>query len=88
MKKTILDPELLSLTRQQRCRACGKSPPNDPAHIRSRGSGGGDRLEDGTPNVIALCRTCHQIQHAHGWEYMVEKFQLPIDLDGIYPKLN
>lgn len=84
----IFDAELVSLTRLQKCRVCGQNPPSDPAHIHSRGAGGGDRLEDGTPNIIALCRMHHAESHAHGWEYMVEKYGIPIDLSGIYPRLK
>ena len=37
--------------------------PADPAHIKSRGSGGGDDHH----NVIPLCRAHHSEQHMKGW---------------------
>jgi 5-methylcytosine-specific restriction endonuclease McrA len=66
------------------CEVCGRPGPNDAAHIRSKGAGGGDELW----NLMTLCRKDHQIQHAMGIESFVEKYGLPIDLDGIYPKRN
>lgn len=53
------DEDLLEYARQQPCVACGSPPPSDPHHVRSRGAGFGDRLEDGTSNVVSLCRPCH-----------------------------
>lgn len=53
------DEKLLEYARQQPCVACGDPPPSDPHHVKSRGAGHGDRLEDGTCNVVSLCRGCH-----------------------------
>lgn len=58
------------LCRRLPCAACGRPGPSDPAHVISRGAGGGDR-----GNVIPLCKNdlktlhegCHQVQHQRGW---------------------
>lgn len=42
------------------CVACGRRPPSDPAHVRSRGAGGTDS------DAVPLCRGCHQAQHVEG----------------------
>lgn len=39
------------------CRVCGAAPPNDPAHIVSRGQGGPDLAW----NILPLCRTDHSL---------------------------
>jgi len=49
------------LARSLPCLACGRRPPSDPAHVRSRGSGGRDR-----GNVVGLCRPCHVRQGTLG----------------------
>ena len=49
--------------------ACGGHP-TDPAHIKSRGSGGGDELN----NLVAACRPCHVLSHAIGWFDFCLKF--------------
>lgn len=40
---------------------CKSLPPSDPAHVRSRGAGGGDWA-----NVVPFCRRHHDEQHAIG----------------------
>jgi 5-methylcytosine-specific restriction endonuclease McrA len=62
--------ELLDWIKEMRCVACGLSGPSDPAHIRSRGAGGGDTFD----NVIPLCRPCHSLQHNSGWAYFSERY--------------
>lgn len=49
------------LARRMPCLVCGRRPPSDPAHVRSRGAGGRDR-----GNVVPLCRACHMRQGAVG----------------------
>lgn len=44
------------------CIACGFRK-TDPAHVKSRGAGGGDEEF----NVMPLCRRCHTRQHTDGW---------------------
>lgn len=43
------------------CLVCGAAPPSDPAHVTTRGAGGGDRY-----NVVPLCREHHDEQHRNG----------------------
>lgn len=57
------DDSLLAAVRGFRCAACGKEPPSDPAHVRSRGAGGPDEPW----NLLPLCRNHHQEQHKRGW---------------------
>lgn len=40
------------------CLACGAYP-TDPAHVKPTGRGHGDWLEDGSGNLVPLCRPCH-----------------------------
>ena len=40
---------------------CKRLPPGDPAHVRSRGAGGGDWA-----NVVPFCRRHHDEQHSIG----------------------
>ncbi len=42
----------------------------DPAHIKSRGAGGGDEWW----NVMALCHTHHQQQHTMPWREFAELY--------------
>lgn len=64
------DEELREFVRRQPCVAFGHEPPNQCAHVRSRGAGWGDWI-DGAPNVVSLCATCHRSQHQRG----IETFQ-------------
>ncbi len=59
--------ELAEFVRGLPCCACGDHAPSDPAHIKSRGAGGHAWNEDGTGNIIPLCRACHTEQHSSGW---------------------
>lgn len=55
----IQDRELLRAVAQQPCAACGRRPPhdgaNDPHHVTTKGSGGGDV----PTNIMPLCREHH-----------------------------
>lgn len=44
------------------CMSCLAAPPNDCAHVRSRGAGGT------SAETVPLCRRCHSLVHAVGWE--------------------
>ena len=55
------DRKLLDEIKALPCIACGMGP-CDPAHLKSKGSGGDDTWE----NVIPLCRKCHHYQHLIG----------------------
>ena len=68
--KRVRNEEVLSIVRQKPCFACGKEGPSDPHHVRSRGAGGGDTLE----NLYALCREHHQMIHAVGPAIMLKRF--------------
>lgn len=45
------------------CLVCGRHGV-DPAHVKPTGKGWGDRLPDGTGNLVPLCRKHHDEQHA------------------------
>lgn len=62
-KRRLNDESALERARMLPCVRCGKPPPNDPAHIKSKGSGGDD-IDD---NLLPLCRECHRYQHWIGW---------------------
>lgn len=68
--KRIVDKNLLEVIRNLPCSACGKRAPSDPAHVKSRGSGG----PDSAFNVIPLCRQHHSEQHASGFLNMIKKY--------------
>lgn len=46
-----------------RCESCRRTVPTDPHHLQRRGHGGG-RLIDVSINLMALCRRCHDAEHA------------------------
>jgi len=54
-KDTSQDAQLLRSFRELPCMACGKFPPNEAHHIKTRGSGGGDDYW----NILPLCTSCH-----------------------------
>ncbi len=60
----------LELTRQLDCVLCYHPPPNDPHHLRSRGAGGTDEIE----NLVPLCRKCHTAIHTTGIVEQAEKY--------------
>lgn len=54
--------ENIEFIRQLPCQVCGKNPPSDPHHYRTRGAGGGDELT----NLMALCHPHHVEIHTIG----------------------
>lgn len=66
------------------CFVCGSPPPNTVDHIRTRGSGG----DDSPTNVWPLCGDCHLEKGQMGVKTFAETYKLPLDVSGIYPKLN
>lgn len=79
--KRKVDKELLAKIKTQPCAICGSLKDIDPAHIKSRGSGGPD--EDW--NLVALCRFDHIRQHASGFVKLYEKhesFRLALQAKG------
>lgn len=65
----LSDRALLDAVATRPCQAC-LAKPSDPAHIRSRGAGGGDYHW----NVMPLCRIHHIEQHKIGWTAFAEKY--------------
>lgn len=65
--KRVVDEDALARYRGKPCAICSK--PSDPAHIKSRGSGG----NDADWNLISLCREHHSIQHSLGWTTFFKK---------------
>lgn len=63
------DENVLNVYRKARCCLCGCRP-CDPAHIKTRGSGGPDEHW----NLIALCREHHTEQGQIGFWRMCEKY--------------
>ncbi len=67
--KRISDPKLLAKVRENRCAVCGVRGV-DPAHIKSKGSGGNDVPD----NLLGFCRRHHSEQHSLGWSKFVELY--------------
>jgi hypothetical protein len=65
----IKNRKLMDSFHSQPCIVCG-APESEPAHIKSRGSGG----DDTESNIIPLCHPHHQLQHSRGWYYMAANF--------------
>lgn len=66
----IKDRKLLAEVRKRPCAACGKPPPSDAHHWKSKGSGGGDTEE----NLVALCRRDHALYHQVGPSKFFERY--------------
>jgi len=64
------DDSILDTIRAKPCAACGHPPPSDPDHIRTRGAGGTNALY----NLMPLCRQCHTIRHASGYNRLIELY--------------
>lgn len=67
--KRIEDQNILDFYRRRRCDICGVKP-SDPAHIKTRGSGGNDEHF----NLLSLCRIHHTEQGQIGFWKMVKKY--------------
>lgn len=65
------------------CMVCNAPPPSDACHITTKRLRG-----DALDNLMPLCRREHQEQHRIGIKSFVRKYNLPIDLSGIYAKLE
>lgn len=70
-------PENLEKIRQRPCLVCKRPPPSDPHHVKSRGAGGTDEME----NLIPLCRRHHVEIHQIGRKTFVKKYSLNIHKD-------
>lgn len=73
--KRKVDRAFLDTFHDMRCIACKKRG-CDPAHIKTRGSGGDDTYN----NVMPLCRKHHTEQGQIGWKKMSVKYRA-VDLD-------
>ncbi len=90
--KRIVNKALLADFRARCCLVCGKTP-CDPAHIKTRGSGGVDEEW----NLLSLCRAHHTMQGSMGFYRFSEKFPMvkwaldykgwEFDMTGPVPKL-
>ena len=67
--KPTHDPALLQRVREQFCLVCGDTP-CDPDHVKTRGAGGGDTID----NVMPLCRRHHTERGTLGIASMVNKY--------------
>jgi hypothetical protein len=63
------DENLLEFYRKRRCDICNRVP-CDPAHIKTRGSGGPDEHW----NLMSLCRVHHTEQGQLGFFKMCQKY--------------
>jgi 5-methylcytosine-specific restriction endonuclease McrA len=64
------DLSALAAAKELRCLVCGAME-TDPAHVKSRGSGG----PDVSWNLMALCRTHHTEQHKIGIKTFIAKYK-------------
>lgn len=60
----------IELIRDLPCMVCGSSPPSDPHHWKSRGSGGSDHLN----NLVSLCHNDHVLFHSIGAKSFWDKY--------------
>lgn len=49
-------------TQELTCAACGRDPPNEAHHIKTKGAGGPDKAW----NLLPLCHSCHMLWHSEG----------------------
>lgn len=69
--KRIDDDWVMQEFRKGTCSVCS-SQEVDPAHIKSRGSGG----DDVPTNLVRLCRMHHSESHALGWFKFTQKYPI------------
>lgn len=67
-KLRVENDDVLEKYRNAPCVIC--KDPSDPAHIKSKGSGG----PDADFNLIPFCRLHHVEQHAKGFIHMSQKY--------------
>lgn len=79
----VYDLALIKRVRKLPCAICGEEGGNEAHHLQTRGSGGGDTID----NLVSLCRRHHQRIHAMGVKSFCEAFQLPVTFDTGYPRL-
>lgn len=59
------DSEYLAWLRTRKCHNCRADPPCEAAHVRRVHHGAGTGIKPPYA-AVALCRSCHSIQHANG----------------------
>ena len=67
--KRITNRKLLDQYHDLKCLACNKNK-CDPAHIKTRGSGGHDTPD----NILPLCRMCHIRSGSLGWYRFCQRY--------------
>lgn len=67
--KRVQDRAMLDESHKARCIVCGRQG-CDPAHVKSKGSGG----DDVWWNRLHYCRVHHTEQHSKGHAYMMDKY--------------
>ncbi len=80
----IKDDKLLSEIRTLPCCWCGKAPPNEAAHVITKGMGGGNQI-DHPHNVAPLCRDCHQSHHDGHRPITVDLWAMIAEREGVPP---
>lgn len=76
--KRIVDRAFLDTFHTMNCIVCNRRG-CDPAHLKTRGSGGDDVYS----NVLAFCRWHHTEQSAKGWKHMADKYKaVSLDLES------
>ena len=58
------------------CSVCGKPPPSDAHHWKTKGAGGRDEMS----NLVSLCRTHHQEFHQVGVKTFYERFGMRMEI--------
>jgi hypothetical protein len=69
MSKRFVNETLLEFVRSLPCTVCHASP-SDPHHVKTRGAGGQDHLD----NLMPLCRKHHVEWHQGGPSKMFRKY--------------
>jgi len=80
--KRFVSKENLQWARDRPCDVCGDPSPSDPAHIKTRKSGGHDHKS----NLMSLCRSCHTIQGMMGIKSFIKEHHLPISYEDGIPR--
>ena len=68
--KRIVDEDYLEFIKRRSCIICGKAPPSDAHHVRTRGAGGSDY------EATSLCRQHHSEVHAIGRKTFQKKYNI------------
>ena len=66
--KRIVDKDMIKYVMQKPCLCCGKVP-SVAHHVKTRGAGGGDTLD----NLMPLCWMHHGQLHYEGYAKMIDK---------------